>query len=295
MFVKNKFFSGSKVPWYRPIFWLMYCLGVCVLFVEFDIDLSIPIAVPSILGTAISLFLGFRTNSAYQRWWEARKVWGEIINNSRTLARQVLLFGNEKNSNSKRKAIIRRQIGWSWTFANTLRGLDPLPELKKHVSKEEFDQLNGTKHLPNSMLFNQEKQLKEILESGDMDDFYFRKIDSTLKELCDSMGKAERIKKTVFPTQYSLFTIIFINMFLFMLPLGMIKELGYFAIPIQVAVGFTFGMIQNIVESMQDPFENKPNDIPVSSISRSIEINLLEMIGEDKLPEPIQAKNGVLM
>ena len=242
-----------------------------------------------------SLFLGFRTNSAYQRWWEARKIWGEIINNSRTFARQVLQFGKPLEVQSLRHQIIERQLAWNWFLAYRLRNLGWTKEGETRLPKNAIDTLKKADHKPNLLLLEQEKDLNLLVQHKAIDDFYFRSADATLKELCDSMGKCERIKKTVFPTQYSLFTLVFINMFLILLPLGLTDTLGYYTIPIQVAIGFTFGMIQNISESMQNPFDNKPNDIPIFAISRTIERDLLEIIEEKNLPSPIKANQGILM
>lgn len=296
MLLKHKYYSKSnKVLWYRPILWSAYTTLIVVIHVVYGLNLSIPIAIPAILGTAISLFLGFRTNSAYQRWWEARIIWGEIVNNSRSLARQVLIFGNGDIENKGRVKIIHRQIVWCWSLAHSLRRINKTTVAQKYLDIDEFNKLSKKVHIPNLLLLNQEIDIKSLVSIGELDDFDFRAIDTTLKELTDSMGKCERIKNTVFPTQYSLFTLIFINIFLFLLPLGMVDSLGYFAIPIHIAIGFTFGMIQSIAEAMQDPFENKPNDIPIYAICRNIERNLLEMIGSDSLPKPLNAVDGVLM
>lgn len=296
MLLKYKYYSKSnKVLWYRPILWSAYTTLIVVVHVVYGVNLSIPIAIPAILGTAISLFLGFRTNSAYQRWWEARKVWGEIVNNSRSFARQILTFGSGETINDGKIKIINRQIVWCWSLAHTLRNVNQPQEAEKYLSKEEFIDLSERDHIPNLLLLNQEFDLKTLVANGEINDFDLRTIDETLKGLTDSMGKCERIKKTVFPTQYSLFTLVFINIFLFLLPLGMVESLGYFAIPIHIAIGFTFGMIQSIAEAMQDPFENKPNDTPIYAISRGIERNLLEMMGSEDIPKALEAKDGVLM
>jgi len=296
MLLKHKYYSKSnKVMGYRPFIWAAYTTLIVVAYKVYNIDLAIPMAIPSILGTAIALFLGFRTNSAYQRWWEARKVWGEIVNNSRTLARQTLTFGLGNNDSKIRTKIIHRQIVWCWSLAHILRNVDQTKEAETYLDKEEFISLSKKDHVPNLLLLNQEYDLKTMVSIGEMDEFDIRKIDTTLKELTDSMGKCERIKNTVFPTQYSLFTLVFINIFLFLLPLGMVASLGYYTIPVHIAIGFTFGMIQSIAESMQNPFENKPNDTPVFAISRTIERNLLEMIGKENLPEKIKAIDGILM
>lgn len=296
MLLKQKYFvKGAKFLWYRPLFWLLYSGAVVLVFKELQVKLAIPIAIPSIIGTAIALFLGFRTNSAYQRWWEARKVWGEIINNSRTLARQILHFGKPDVGLATRHRIMQRQIAWCWALARTLRNQKWDDEASKYLEPDEHQKLLSTDHVPNELLNTQQKDLRKLVDDEGFDDFYFRKADSTLKELCDSMGKCERIQKTVFPTQYALFTLIFLNIFLLLLPLAIVETLGYFTIPLQFIIGFTFAMIQNIAIAMQDPFENKANDIPMSSISRGIERNLLEMMGEKNLPEPYPANDGILM
>ena len=140
------------------------------------------------------------------------------------------------------------------------------------------------------------KMLKlQMIKSKKFNDFDFRKIDGTLKLLCDSMGKCERIKNTEFPTQYSLYTRVFLYVFLILLPLAIVESMGYYTVLIQFLTGFTFIMIQNIAFSLQDPFENNASDIPVFAISRTIERNLLEMTGEKNLPEDWKAENNVLM
>lgn len=281
--------------WLRPLFWALYCTSIILLTKFWKEDLQIPMAVPSIIGTAIALFLGFRTNSAYQRWWEARKIWGEIINNSRTLTRQVLTYTAKNPSHKIARRIARRQIAWSWTLARTLREQDWKKEATTYLEEEDFQKLLEGEHKGNLLLLQQAEDLRKLVHSGEMDKFDFRQIDETLTALCNSMGKCERIKKTVFPTRYALFTLVFINIFQFLLPLGMAVPMGYLSIPVHMVVGFTFGMIQEIARSMQDPFEDHPNSIPMNSICRSIERNILELLGNKELPEPLKPVKRILM
>lgn len=296
MFVKNRLYTGAnKWVLIRPVIWSIYSVIIAYLFINRNLDLAVPMAFLAVIGTAISLFLSFRTNSAYARWWEARKVWGEIVNNSRTLARQVLLFGQKNEGAELRQKMVQYQIAWCWNLAYGLRKKGWSQEGKKYLDIAEREKIKQSSNIPNEILFQQQKHLAELENSNMIDAFDRRRIDETLKQLCDSMGKSERIKNTVFPTQYSLFTIIFINLFLLLLPLGLVEHLGYYTVLAQTAVGFTFGMIQNIAVLMQDPFENKPNDTPMFALSRTIEINLLEMCGETELPEKKQPVNGVLM
>ena len=295
MLIGNKYSFQSHVPWQRPVFWVSYSAIIASIYVLLNINIDIPLAVPAILGTAVSLFLGFRTNSAYQRWWEARKIWGAITNNSRTLARQILTFGNAFESVNTRNRIIKRQIAWNWTLAYSLRNLGNSDEAEEYLNPDELMKIQNSKHPNNILLLNQEKDLSSLVEGQALNEFDFRTIDSTLKELTDSMGKCERIKKTVFPTQYSLYTAIFINLFLALLPFGLVPVIGFFTLPVHFSIGFTFGMIQRIAEDMQDPFEGTQNDTAMFTMSRGIEQNLLEMMGEKELPEAYPVKDGVMM
>ena len=295
MHLKNKVFQAKKFPWYRPLIWLLYALAISILYANTNWIKSIPLAIPSIIGTAISLFLGFRTNSSYQRWWEARKIWGEIVNNSRTLARQILTFGDASKNIKIRKSIVYRQIYWCWILAHKLRKLPLNQDQNKYLDSSEEKEIENSTNVPNKVLFNQQIALSKLLQDGSINDFDFRKIDGTLKLLCDSMGKCERIKNTEFPTQYSLYTRVFLYVFLILFPLAIVESMGYYTVLIQFLTGFTFIMIQNIAFSLQDPFENNASDIPVFAISRTIERNLLEMTGEKNLPEDWKAENNVLM
>ena len=109
------------------------------------------------------------------------------------------------------------------------------------------------------------------------------------------MGKCERIKNTVFPVQYSYFTRLSIYIFMLLLPFGLVQAVGVFTIPITLFVVFIFSMLELVARFLQDPFENRPNDIPMTAVSRTIEINLLQLIGEYDVPEKIEAENGILM
>lgn len=295
MYLKNKRIQPKKIPWYRPLFWLLYAVIISVLYMNTNWIKTIPLAIPSIIGTAISLFLGFRTNSAYQRWWEARKIWGEIVNDSRTLARQILTFGDATKNIKTRKSIVYHQIYWCWILAHKLRGLPFNQTQNKYLTDNEEKELENSTNGPNKVLFNQQIALSNLVQNESINDFDFRKIDGTLKLLCDSMGKCERIKKTEFPTQYSLYTRVFLYIFLLLFPLAIVESMGYYTALIQFLTGFTFIMIQNIAISLQDPFENSADDIPVFAISRTIERNLLEIMGEKNLPEEWKAENNVLM
>lgn len=259
--------------------------------------LSFPISIITILGTALSLLLGFRTNSAYDRWWEARKVWGAIVNDSRTLVRQSISF--IETSREEKDQIIfniaHLQIAWCYALTNSLRKGQVLVYADLHLQQSELEYVASQDNIPNAILNLIQLRLSDLHKDGKIKTLLYQNLDSTVQRLCDSMGRCERIKNTVFPTQYSFFVVLVIFIFTLVLPMGLVESIGRIAIPITFIISFLFFYVEWIAYVMQNPFENGPNDIPMTSLSRTIEINLLEMINADKIPEKILPKNGVVM
>jgi putative membrane protein len=259
--------------------------------------LSFPISIITILGTALSLLLGFRTNSAYDRWWEARKSWGEIVNDSRTLVRQSISFISAEKSEKDAYIdhIAHLQIAWCYALTNSLRREPVLVYADLHLNAQEHEYVASQDNMPNAILNLIQFKISELHEQGKMQTLLYQNIDQTLQRLCDAMGKCERIKNTVFPTQYSFFVILVIFIFTLVLPMGLVESIGRIAIPITFIISFLFFYVEWIAYILQNPFENGPNDIPMTSLSRTIEINLLQLIAADKIPEKILPKNGIIM
>lgn len=259
--------------------------------------LAFPISIVSIVGTALSLLLGFRTNSAYDRWWEARQVWGEIVNDSRTLIRQALSF-IDPDAGDKASAVnnlAHLQIAWCYALCNTLRREPVLVKADLHLSETELLYVKDQDNIPNAILNLMQMKLTGFYERGEIDHILFQSLDNTLKRLCDSMGKCERIKNTIFPTQYSFFVHVTIFIFTIILPMSLIDSIGRIAIPITFTISFLFFYVENISYVMQSPFENGANDTPMTTLCRTIEINLLQTIGESNIPDKILPKNGYVM
>jgi putative membrane protein len=148
---------------------------------------------------------------------------------------------------------------------------------------------------PNALIYNQGQDLKKLRENQLIDQYQFVSLDNMLTRFTDSMGKCERIKNTVFPTSYSLLVDVLIYMWIFFLPFGLIDNIGLILIPTTVSLAFSFLAIDRIAYYMQDPFDNLPSDTPMMALSRAIEINILEELGEENIPDPKVSENGVLM
>lgn len=259
--------------------------------------LVFPLSIISIVGTALSLLLGFRTNSAYDRWWEARKSWGAIVNDSRTLIRQSLAF--IKTEPEEQKEIVQNithlQIAWCYALCNSLRRDPVLVSANLHLSEQELEFVSRHDNIPNAILFLIQQRVNDAYDKGYLHPLFFQNIDDTLGRLCDAMGQCERIKNTIFPTQYSFFVHFIIFLFTLILPMGLIDSIGRIAIPITFLISFLFFYVEGISYVMQSPFEGNHNDIPMTSLSRTIEINLLQLIEAPLIPDKILPKDGYIM
>ena len=276
------------------ILWVaVYGIIIEILYQKFKwTDISIPMTVPTVLGTIISLLLAFRSNQAYDRWWEARIIWGAIVNDSRTLARQVLsLIENPLDPDGIdpfKHRLIRRQIAWCYALGKGLRKDDPMPLVRKFVSEEDYSFVKeyDTKHL--ALLQLHARDLNNALKQGWVNPYQQVEIDNTLTRLCDAMGKCERIKNTVFPSTYSLYIHLALHFFILMLPFAMVDLFGLFMVPVLVVITACFFLIEKMAIHLQDPFENKPTDTPVLSISRNIERDLKQMMSDQQAPVAIE-------
>ncbi|GLU51391.1 bestrophin family protein [Dyadobacter frigoris] len=259
--------------------------------------LVFPISIISIVGTALSLLLGFRTNSAYDRWWEARRLWGAIVNDSRSLVRQSIAF--IKTDPLEKKEIIDNiahlQIAWCYALCNSLRQETVLVDANLHLEPEELDFVSKHQNIPNAIILLLEKRITSAYDKGYITPILFQSLDNTLARLTDSMGGCERIKNTIFPTQYSFYVHLTIFIFTLILPMGLIDSIGRIAIPITFVISFLFFYVEGISYVMQSPFEGNHNDIPMRSLSRTIEINLLQTIEADLIPDKILPKDGYVM
>ncbi|CAM2966660.1 putative membrane protein [Flavobacterium succinicans] len=248
--------------------------------------IEIPIAMSAIIGTALSLLLAFRTAQAYERWWEARIIWGAIVNDSRTLIRQVKQFLPEKDTKIVQD-FAYRQIIWCYVLGESLRKLSYSKKVYDYVKEHKLSKNN----IPNAII----NQHSEALSKLEISDFKQIQIDSTLSRLCDSMEKCERIKNTVFPKSYSLLVHFFIYVFATLLPFGLDDKYVLVEIFLTALIPIIFIAIERTAIILQDPFENVTTDIPMTSLAITIEINIKELIGDTDLPIVEKPKSFYIM
>lgn len=251
-----------------------------------QLRISIPIAVPAILATIISLLLAFRSNQAYDRWWEARGIWGAIVNDSRSLARQLITFldadGSTEEIETFKNRYINRQIAWCYSLSQSLRGQNSYIRSIDFLVDEEVKFTRRFNNMPNSLLKLHGLDTRLAYKNGWLNTYQQVEVDRTLTRLCDSMGKCERIKNTVFPSTYSLYIHFCLYLFIALLPFGLIEYFGVFEIPLIIAIAAAFLLVEKMAIHLQDPFENKPTDTPTTAISQTIERDLKQMLNDSQ-------------
>ncbi|ASK31578.1 hypothetical protein CEY12_16300 [Chryseobacterium sp. T16E-39] len=257
------------------IFIFAVCIGLLDLLPGFR-KISLPLNVPALVGTAVSLLLAFRTSQSYERWWEARIVWGAIVNDSRTLTRLVMQFLPEKET----REFAERQIIWTYALGESLRKLPFSNRVQEYIDTHQIRALN----IPNALLDEHSRQVREAASVKSISEFQQLQLNDAITKLCDSMGKCERLKNTVFPRSYSILVHILIYVFAAILPFGLDDNQLIVEIAITILVPTMFIAIERTSIIMQDPFENTPVDTPMTSLAQTIEINIRQMIGEKNVP-----------
>jgi len=281
----------GKIKWEVAIV-TIYATIVATLYHNFHVTrISIPLSVPMILGTVMSLLLAFRSNQAYDRWWEARTIWGAIVNEGRTLGRQITTFVTAEYEPDAiaafKEKFLRRQMAWNYALSRRLRSEPAIEGLDHLLSKRELNSISRYSNPVAAILELHARDLNYAMEQGWINQFQQVEIDRTLTRLCDAMGKCERIKNTVFPATYSLYIHLAMNFFILMLPFALIDFFGFMEVPLVIVIAGLFMLIEKMAIHLQDPFENKPTDTPMTAISVAIEQDLRQMLNDH--PEPVPA------
>ncbi len=254
----------------------------------------------TLFGSAIGIIVAFRNQSSYGRWLEARKLWGAIVSNSRSWARQVttVMTPQSEADAEEMKAMQRRlvygQIAFAYALRQQLRGLEPWELLTPLLSEQELRELQGERNVPLAIQQKMGMLLGECQRRGWIEAAHWRSMDNTLNDLIDAQGGTERIKSTPMPKQYDYFPELFVQMYCVMLPLALVMNMGWYTPLGSTLVGFIFLALDKIGQDLEYPFDNTIYDVAMTSMTTTIEINLRQLLGETVLPEEVKAEHGVL-
>ena len=251
---------------------------------------SLPMTPVALLGGGLAIFLGFRNNSAYDRWWEARKIWGGMVNVSRTFGVNVLSFLKGKEVDNEVTILIKRHLAFTYALKNQLREKQPLEDSISFLLPEEFAIHEGKANKATSILTTQGQHISDLKLRGKIDSFEHQMLMKNLEVMFDYQGMSERIKKTVFPYFYKYFTRTFLWLFLLILPASLVHEMSWHSIPLAVSISFVYSILDRIGDVTENPLDGRSSGTPLNGICRTIEIDLLEQLGNEKVPEPYPVK-----
>ena len=280
-----------KLTWKVDLIMLLTCSLTFYAHEQFVANpVAIPAATITLLGTALAFFLAFNNNQAYDRWWEARIIWGALVNDSRSWARNLLEYTekgdwSEEHTRFLVKRMIYRHIGFVYALKSQLRE-DLGRYWERFLTREDLEEVSRHQNVANAILSINARELSELYRQKAVDGFRFNDLNSLLTAHTDHMGKSERIKNTVFPTSYIYFTRLFIWLFVIVTTLVLSEDIGVWSILVGWILGFVFHVTHQNGMSLVNPFEATPASTPINQIARTIEINLLEMTGQVEVPEP---------
>ncbi len=364
MFTKRTYPLKTMLMWTRRNIYIFILIATVPVFLYTVLHwywLHLPWLPIGLVGTAVSFIIGFKNNASYGRLWEARKIWGGIVNSSRSFTIMLNDFiTNEHTENPLsddeffkiKKQIILRHIAWITSLRHAMRAPKPWEssylnksdqeyiskidiyekkysleeELEGYLSNEELKYVLSKKNKQTACVNLQSKQLKELKFKGYIEDFRHMEMEKMLVELYTLQGKSERIKNFPYPRQFATLNYLFVWIFIILLPFGMMHEFdqignnivdgmqkykpypegGYhhiieligeyfvwFTIPFSVIISWIFHTMERIGEVSENPFEGTGNDVPITTMSRDIEIDIRQMIDDDpnEIPKPIESKN----
>ncbi len=329
--------AGKRYTLYQTVRWtsrhlfLFLIIDAIVVaayyFLKADI-MVIPWQPISLIGIAVAFYLGFKNNSSYERLWEARKIWGGIVNSSRSFTVMVRDFVTNEFTNEPRsdgelkhihKTIVHRHIAWLYALTYQLRNLkdwehkspsdqrfrnflglsggeERFEALQKYLPDSEYEYIMAKGNRASHLVSLQSRHMRELKEEGLIDDFRHMELQGLLTEFYTLQGKAERIKNFPFPRQYASANYNFVWIFIILLPFAMLSIFGnlespsmlWMAIPATALVSWVFWTMEAIGDYSENPFEGLYNDVPISSIARGIEIDIRQMLEETDLPTALE-------
>lgn len=328
MYVKRNYGFFMTLSWSsKPlIIGIIYAFLICLIFHYTKIDFSLPWQPISVIGIAVAFYLGFKNNSSYDRTWEARKIWGGIVNNSRTFAAAALAFVNGSNKSEIVKELIYRHIAWMTALRHQLRLSKPWEhlanrlnerynptvcedynnklesELRNYLTEEEIKSYEGKANVASQILKTQSVRLQELRDQNYYEDFRHMEFHHLIQTFYTDQGKAERIKNFPFPRQYASTALWLTFLFSALVPFGALDIFGDFSLnrlwvcPLMSGmIIWVFFLMEKIGDYSENPFEGTYNDVPITSIARGIEIDIRQMMDDDNIPEPVKEENGFLM
>lgn len=253
----------------------------------------------TLMGLPLAIFLGFRNNSAYDRYWEGRKLWGELVLRSRNLARQCLTLVEPgrvflPGEGDLRERMVRRTAAYAHALRHHLRGSDAAADVAPLLDDDEWLRARAAPNLPVFLTQAMGADLGRCLHERRIDPLLAASLDATISAMVAICAGCERIRNTPIPFSYTLLLHRTAYLYCFLLPFGLVDTLGYLTPLVVAIVAYTFFGLDALGDEIEEPFGLAPNDLPLDAICRTIEIDLRAALGETELPPPLLPVNSWL-
>ncbi len=290
---------GSILPKVYPQILLIGLISALITNIQHGFPSSFSsysVAPFTLLGIALSLFLGFRNNASYQRWWEARGLWGQLVYDARSLCRQVLSYIDEDNpiGRDTQRRLIYLSIAFTHAVRHRLRNTSPWEDIERFVDPKYHSKMRQAKNLPDYLMRLMGKELGHCRKQHLLSEQMVQNMDERLNSMTVVLAACERIHNTPLPFAYTLLVHRTTYLYCFMLPFGLVSSLGWVTPLICSVIAYTFFGLDALSEELELPFGLADNQLPLTALSRTIEINLLEALGEIDLPADISPIKGYL-
>ena len=290
---------GSILPKVYPQILLIGLISALITNIQHGFPSSFSsysVAPFTLLGIALSLFLGFRNNASYQRWWEARGLWGQLVYDARSLCRQALSYIDEDKpiGRDTQRRLIYLSIAFTHAVRHRLRNTSPWEDIERFVDPKYHSKMRQAKNLPDYLMRLMGKELGHCRKQHLLSEQMVQNMDERLNSMTVVLAACERIHNTPLPFAYTLLVHRTTYLYCFMLPFGLVSSLGWVTPLICSVIAYTFFGLDALSEELELPFGLADNQLPLTALSRTIEINLLEALGETDLPADISPIKGYL-
>jgi putative membrane protein len=277
----------------------VFSFVITVLESYFGIEIySLTVTPFALIGVALGIFLGFRNNAAYDRYWEGRKLWGNLVNVSRSYARQVTNFivsdGDDHRLGDFHREIVYRTIAFVYALRHHLRDTSPRDDLESFLPQEDLERLEDQKNIPLFILRTMGERTRWAWEQGWIDKFHLGILEESLTRMTDIQGACERIKNTPIPFPYTVLIHRIVAFYCFTLPFGILSTVGVLTPVVVFLISHAFLGLDEIGDEIEDPFGIEPQHLPLTTLCRTIEVNLLQHIDESCVPDLLQPVDDVL-
>lgn len=331
MYIKRRYGLHMIARWTSTsiIVSILYSAVITIAFVLLDkhcnINLSLSWQPIGVLGIAVAFYLGFKNNASYDRTWEARKIWGSIVNNSRSFTAQLLAYTKGQDADKLVHEIVNRHIAWLTALRFQLRlekewehtkerlnnmftpnvcelYFDRLDQdLMSCITEDEFNSYKDKANMATHILAKQSVRLQDLRDQEYYEDFRHMELQKMVHNFYEDQGKSERIKGFPFPRQYASIALWLTFFFAVLIPFGLLdvsmknETSIWLTIPVSALIIWVFYLMEKIGDYSENPFEGTYNDVPITSIANTIEIDLKEMINATDVPPKTEPVNGFLM